>query len=136
VKRIIVLVCATALALAATVGPAAAASTQATNYQTYDLSCDGLGDITIEAVARGHWAATKVLGTDLTLIQSWAVLTVTPEGSDTVVYEERHAKGNDKVDDVCRRSWTEEVIEGDPTAPPGFPPGLYRLHIESGVKVR
>jgi hypothetical protein len=136
VKRIIVLMCATALALAATAGPAAAGPVQAANYQTYDLTCDGLGDITIEVVHRGHWGAAQVQGTNLTLIQSWAVLTVTPEGSDTVVYEERHAKGNDRIDDVCRRSWTVEVIDGDPTAPPGFPPGTYRLQLETGVKVR
>jgi hypothetical protein len=133
-KRIILLVCTAALALSVTTGPAAAAPTQAKNYQTYDLACDGLGNITIEVVNRGHWGAAKVQGTQLTLIQSWATLTVTPEGSDTVVYEEAHAKGNDDIDDICRRSWTQEVVEGDPDAPPGFPAGTYLLQAETGVK--
>jgi hypothetical protein len=36
--------------------------------QTLDLACDGLGDITIEVVNRGHWGAAKVQGTNTTLI--------------------------------------------------------------------
>lgn len=135
-RKIVVLMCAGALALSMIAGTAAAAPTQATNYESFDLTCDELGDITIETVSRGHWGTAKVQGTNLTLVQSWATLTVTPMGSDTAVFEERHAKGNATIDDTCRRSWTEEVIEGDPDAPPGFPAGTYLLEHESGVKVR
>lgn len=135
-RRILLLVFTAALTLSAAAGPAVAAPTNATNYQTFDLTCDGLGDITIEVVSRGHWGAAKVQGTQLTLVQAWATLTVTPQGSDEVVFTEHHAKGNDDYDDICRQSWTEEIVEGDPNAPPGFPAGTYTLDHTTGVKIR
>jgi hypothetical protein len=135
-KRILLMICTVALALATTTGAASAAPTKATNHETFELECDTLGAITIEVVNRGHWGTAKVVGTNTTLIQAWATLTVTPEGSDTPVFEEDHAKGNDSIDDVCRRSWIVEIVEGDPEAPPGFPAGTYRLDAETGVKVR
>lgn len=135
-KRMLLLVCVAGLALSVTAGAASATPSNAANYETYDVTCDGLGDITIETTSRGHWAAAKVLGTNLTLVQSWAILTVTPIGSDTAVFEESHSKGNAEIDDTCRRSWAEEVVEGDPEAPPGFPAGTYLLELETGVKVR
>ena len=109
-KETILLVC-TAAALALSATAATAAPTKATNYETIEATCDGLGDVTIEVVNRGHWGAVRVQGTNITLIQSWATLAVTPEGSDTVVYEESHAKGNDDTDDVCRDSWIEVLEE-------------------------
>jgi hypothetical protein len=100
--------------------------------QTLDLACDGLGDITIEVVNRGHWGAAKVQGTNTTLIQAWSEETVTYDGS--VVHQDSHAKGNDTIDDICRFSWSQEFAEDD--LPPGFPAGTYHFEIETGVKVR
>jgi hypothetical protein len=131
-KKILLLACTAALTASVAVGPAAAAPTRATNYETVEATCDGLGDITVEVVNRGHWGAAKIQGTNATLIQAWVNETVSYDGE--VVHEERHAKGNDRIDDICSRSWSEELGEDD--LPPGFPAGTYHFEIETGVKVR
>jgi hypothetical protein len=131
-RRTLLLACVAALTLSLTAGAAAAAPTKATNYETIELDCDGLGPITVEVVNRGHWGAAKVQGTNTTLIQAWAEETVTFDSE--VVDQHRHAKGNDTIDDTCRLSWSEELGEDD--LPPGFPPGTYHFEIETGVKIR
>jgi hypothetical protein len=131
-KKILLLACTAVLTASFVAGPAAAAPTRATNYQTVAMSCDGLGDITIEVVNRGHWGAAKVQGTNTTLIQAWVNETVIYD--DEVVHQDSHAKGNDAIDDVCSFSWSEELGEDD--LPPGFPEGTYLFEIETGVKVR
>lgn len=131
-KKILLLACTAALMASVVAGPAAAAPTGATNYQTVAMSCDGLGDITIEVVNRGHWGAAKIQGTTSTMIQAWVHEVVTYDGA--VVHEDSHAKGNDDIDDTCSFSWSEELGQDD--LPPGFPAGTYRFDIETGVKVR
>jgi hypothetical protein len=131
-KKILLLACTAALTASVAAGPAAAAPTRATNYESVEVTCDGLGDITIEVVNRGHWGTAKIQGTNTTLIQAWAHETVTYEGK--VVNEERHAKGNDRIDDICSHSWSEELGQDD--LPPGFSAGTYHFEIETGVKVR
>jgi hypothetical protein len=131
-KRILVLACTAALTAAVAAGPAAAAPTRATNYQTVEMTCDGLGDTTVEVVNRGHWGAAKIQGTNTTLIQAWASETVSYD--DEVVHRDTHAKGNDHIDDICRFSWSQEL--GADELPPGFPEGSYLFEIETGVKVR
>lgn len=133
-RRILPLASVTALALSMGVGTAAAAPTQARNYQEVELSCDGLGDITIAVVNRGHWGAakTRIEGTPTTVIQAWAHETVSFEG--TVVHTDTHAKGNDAIDDVCRFSWSETLTEE--ALPPGMPEGEYHFEVETGVKLR
>ncbi len=131
-KRILLLACTAALTVSVAAGPAAAAPTRATNYETVDMTCGVLGSITIEVVSRGHWGAAKIQGTNTTLIQAWVEETVTDPNDD--VHEDRHAKGNEDIDDVCSFSWSELLGEDD--LPPGFPEGTYDFDIETGVKVR
>jgi hypothetical protein len=131
-KRILVLACTAALTASVAAGPAAAAPTRASNHQTVEMTCDGLGDITIEVVNRGHWGAAKIEATNTTLIQAWVDESVTYD--DEVIHQDRHTKGNDDIDDICRFSWSEEL--GEEELPPGFPAGSYLFEIETGVKVR
>jgi hypothetical protein len=118
-KKILLLACTAALTASVAIGPAAAAPTRATNYETVEATCDGLGDITVEVVNRGQRGAAKAHGTNTTLIQASAHETVSYEGE--VVHEERHAKGNDRIDDICSHSWSEELDEDD--LPPVSPQG-------------
>lgn len=131
-KKILLLACTAALTASVAAGPAAAAPTQATNYQAVEMTCDGLGDVTIEVVNRGHWGAAKIQGTNTTMIQAWANETVIYD--DEVVHQDSHAKGNDDIDDVCSFSWSEHIGQAD--LPPGFPEGTYHFEVETGVKVR
>jgi hypothetical protein len=131
-RKILLVTCTAALMAWVATAPAAAAPTRATNYQTVDMSCDGLGAITIEVVNRGHWGAAKIQGTKTTLLQAWADETVIYDNQ--VVHQERHTKGAAAIDDVCRLSWSEQLAADD--LPPGFPEGTYRFEIETGVKVR
>jgi hypothetical protein len=131
-KKILLLACTAALMASVAAAPAAAAPTRATNYQTVEMTCDDLGDITVEVVNRGHWGAAKVQGTKTTLIQAWANETVIFDGE--VVHQDGHAKGNDHIDDICRFSWSAEL--GEDALPPGFPEGTYHFEVETGVKVR
>ncbi len=131
-KRLLLLTCTAALMASVAAGPAVAAPTRATNYETVAMTCDVLGGITIEVVSRGHWGAAKIQGTNTTLIQAWVEETVTDPNDG--VHQDSHAKGNDAIDDVCRFSWSEELGEDD--LPPGFEPGIYDFDIETGVKVR
>jgi len=127
-RRLILLVCAAALALSMSAGTALAAPTDATNYWAIDATCDVLGEITIEVVNLGNWGAAKVQGTQTTLIPRWFTFDVIFQGD--IVFSEGHAKTS-TVDDVCRYSWTEVIPEDDPP----FEAGTYLFEAEVGVKV-
>lgn len=131
-NRTLLLACTGALALALGFAPASAAPTQAANHQVVEMTCEQLGPIAIEVVNRGHWGAAKIQGTTTTLLQAWAEETVWFDGE--VVHEDRHARGNDTIDDTCRLSWSEDLGEQD--VPPGFPTGTYDFEVETGVKIR
>lgn len=128
-RRTMVLLSATALAMSMSLGVASAAPTQAQNYWAIDASCDVLGDVTIEVTNLGNFGAAKIQGTHLTLIPRWFTFDVT--FPDSTVFSERHEKRPAAVDDVCAYSWTEEVPEGDPF----LDAGTYLFEGEVGVKV-
>lgn len=128
-RRTMVLLSATALAMSMSLGVAYAAPTQAQNYWAIDASCDVLGDVTIEVTNLGNLGAAKIQGTKLTGIPRWFTFDVSYRGQ--VVFSERHEKRPADVDDICRYSWTEEVPEGDPF----LEAGTYLLEGTVGVKV-
>lgn len=128
-KRTMVLLSATALAMSMSLGVASAAPTQAQNYWAIDASCDVLGDVTIEVTNLGNFGAAKIQGTKLTGIPRWFTFDVSYQGQ--VVFSERHEKRPADIDDICRYSWTEEVPEGDPF----LEAGTYLLEGAVGVKI-
>lgn len=136
-RRMVTVALATAMVLTMSVGMAAAAPTNARNYDEMDLECEGLGDITIGFTSMGEWAAAGVIGTRLTLIPRWfefAAIYLGPDGEDegeVVFGPEREAKRNAKVDDVCSFGDTF-YIEDDPD---GFPDGWYEFQGSVGVRV-
>lgn len=128
-RRMAILLSATAIALSISVGAAVAAPTQARNYWAIDATCDELGEVTIEVTNLGNWGAAKIQGTQITLIPRWFTFDVTYQ--DQVVFSESHEKRPTGVDDICEYSWTEEVPEGDPF----LEQGTYLLEAKVAVKV-
>jgi hypothetical protein len=136
-KRIGIVALAAVMLLTMSVGMAAAAPTNARNYDEIELECEGLGDITIFFTSVGEWAAARVMGTQLVLIPRWFEFTAIylgPEGDDegeVVIGPERESKRNTRVDDVCSFGGTF-YIEDDPD---GFPDGYYEFQGTVGVRV-
>jgi hypothetical protein len=135
-RRMVVVALAATMVLTMSVGMASAAPTNATNYEEMDVECDDLGEITIWFASMGQWSAAHVLGTQLTLLPRYFEFTAIylgPDGDDEpeVVIDDREAKRNGKVDDVCHFGDTF-YLEDDPD---GFPDGWYEFQGSVGVRV-
>ena len=129
-RKIVMGVSGAAVALALTASPAAAAPSQARNYEEIPVTCEGLGEVVIEIVNLGNWGAAKVQGTQLTVIPRSFGFVATNVDTGEVVIDEQTAKPNARVDDVCTASFIE-VVEDDPE----IEPGTYLIELTVGVRV-
>jgi hypothetical protein len=131
VRRFTTIAVTAALLLTMNIGTASASPSNVRNYETLDLECDRLGDITVQIINLGNWGAAKVQGTRLTVIPRWFEFTATNlDTGETVIDGERVSQRNDTVDDVCR--WSGEFyLERDPD----FVDGTYSFEGAVGVRV-
>jgi hypothetical protein len=132
-RRTLLVFCLAAMCLAMLAGPAAAAPTQARNYDAFPAVCDGLGPVVIEVVNFGNWGAAKIQGTRTTLIPrsfAWTVTDITDPDEPVVEAGEERKRATDATD-VCRFEFVDEVLDD-----PFIPDGTYRIELAVEVKVR
>jgi hypothetical protein len=132
-RRILLVTCSVAVVLSLLAGPAAAAPTQARNYEAIPAVCEGLGPVVIEVVSMGNWSAAKIQGTRTTLIPrsfAFVVTDITDPNDPVVVDEGEDRKRATDATDVCRFEFIEEA-QGDPF----FPDGTYLIELTVEAKV-
>lgn len=129
-RKIVTGVSGAAVALGLMASPAVAAPSQARNYEEIPVTCEGLGEVVIEIVNLGNWGAAKIQGTQQTIIPRSFEFVATNVDTGEVVIDEQIAKPNDRVDDVCTASFTEEVVDD-----PEIEPGTYLIELTVGVRV-